>query len=1497
MKFLGILFKAIFRFFKKNIISVIGMVFLLLFSSTIFTTLNNTVQTLNKSYSKITKEGNLHDFVVNENYRTSSWTAKFKVVDNSNNDIDYTNSVVIDTISEAWIKPDSKSWEDGSKLLLDTYNEWNDNGRKTNDPNYTLFSQNSDLLSGIKLSWSTGTSSSEKVKYIKSRITDFKNRLNSLATNFLTKNFTENIEKLGTIVRQFNSIEITQSKQGKFFKIIEQNYNEVIDKIVIYEGNNFTQDIDNFSGYQNEYVSIVNEFNNYGWNIDKEPTTALPGEALEDTINKYNKYKKTLREYGLHFVKQLSLASWSDSAWNEKYSTFYTYLNDNNFDPFFSKLPKIPGIIQKPNIHQNTQDQFKNIINNNLFYDKEYQLSVNITGTSPITATLTNKRSYEVIVTPEYLKNNNKEPINYNEWQKYIDTPEDEFNRWLSKLPNKNKLFIDNDTYVILGAGMSPDFMYPIVSLSKPLPNINNEVLVYLNNDGFSRIQNTYRGATTENMLYGKFLPFESNKTQIINEINKVSQEYMSWPSNMKSTYMFDDTSNTITPSSQRLVFIPKIVNSVDLISSLLLIFIVICVLIITFILIKRFIDVNKVDLGILLANGYKKWNILFPLTILFLAFILIGNIVGYVLGFSFQNIAMSLFSNFWTIPSYTIGFNWIPFVTFILIGSLLFFGIIWLTSLFILRGDATLLIDNTSANKVNKFSILMKKIFKDKNPLSQLRYSIAFSSIFKLITLTIMGSFITVALTFGFASNNKFNESKEKTFAARQYEYAIDLITPTLQGGQYYAVPYNEIGMSLYGLDGWNDEKNKNYQLGQYVNEVGPYSLNEIKNTTMSSNIYESNNLIDKDQLIYRGYNSSKNPQDFTSLITQHGNFMLPSDKDGLNASGYITTNTDEVNYLQHLIQSKLLINATMGSSITGFSKLWDIAVKLMPSNQKNYCDDANNQILSKLSGDVKNGFEIDNKGYYTFRQYLIPYVLPASEDDYLNNNVDKDIFINQGYGLDTIDCFGVEHSNLNTKYWKINIDRLGGTSSFMRTKLDVEYIMLMLNAFQLPEYASINYLMSYNKIPILEGDKTYSYAMFSINNLDVPLSEQKIVGISNSNKSFLNLVNDKGDDLEEIIINSQIVNNTVPIIINKSFAKRSGLNIGDKINVSINNTVDSYTKGNELFNIWETPIGKRIKYNPELKKLIVDENNQEDSFDYIKDNYDFKVIDILDTYEGNEIYTSQDNVNIITGLKVFDTRNEENKFTGRVIGENGIPFNGIYTNSSNPYQISNSSAFYSLSGLNPGNDQLASGVTSVLSYKKGTNYPNIDKVKSILGYTEEININDIDSFASTLTSIFGQSSYVTITSGATPTNIIEESFNVMNDTLITIQYVLISIILAVSFIIIVLLTFVIVNDALKISSLLKALGLSDIKNVLSLLAIYIPVVVFGILIAIPLAILFCSWYTNFIFNFSGILLNVFVQWWHVMLASMVIVIVFILASLLMLYKLHKKNLANEIK
>jgi hypothetical protein len=49
--------------------------------------------------------------------------------------------------------------------------------------------------------------------------------------------------------------------------------------------------------------------------------------------------------------------------------------------------------------------------------------------------------------------------------------------------------------------------------------------------------------------------------------------------------------------------------------------------------------------------------------------------------------------------------------------------------------------------------------------------------------------------LVFGINMLGKFNYAEEKTFASRNYSYAVDLYSPTDQGGQYIPVNADVIG------------------------------------------------------------------------------------------------------------------------------------------------------------------------------------------------------------------------------------------------------------------------------------------------------------------------------------------------------------------------------------------------------------------------------------------------------------------------------------------------------------------------------------------------------------------------------------------------------------------------------------------------------------------------------------------------------------------------------
>lgn len=1454
MKKLSIIFKAIFNFFKKNIISVISLFTLIFASSGVFTTLNNTTNNLKTSYNKIVTEGNLHNFVVNEYYVTG--ICKYKVYDTNGNEID----LKIDTIPNVVIlKP--YNWTDGNLQLLNEYQNWValgkpdwSNGDEQQKYNYNIFTTYADELSGEYQLTLQKTDNNERINEINVKINLFISNITNMSYNFLQNNFINALaaNNLPVVTRVFESMNLTTNKQNLYYKIIEQAWDESIDKIVLYSGHGFSNpDLAKWNNF-NVYYNLIQEIKSVGYD------------------NATTEQKENSKKLAKSAVYNLSLATWSESSIKNNYVKLFTYLSNNDADPYFETISG----------HKNATDNLKKIINEKAFYDKDFGLTINITsGLAPTTAVLTNKRSYEAIVNPEYLKSNNKEVYPYEEWKKYISSDEEKFNEWFSNLSSKYKVQIDNTELIILGTGLSPDFMYPIVALDKPLPNLKNEVLLYLNDNGYDNIKNAFRNVTTENMLLGRFTS-NVNKEEVINKINEISKKYMNWPTGIKAAFLYDDTNNTMTPSAARLVFIPKIVSAIDGIASVLLLFISFVAFLVCFILIKRFVDKNKVDIGILLANGYKKWNVLLPLTLLFIAVIFVASMIGFLLGFWLQDYAMLLFTNFWTIPTLTTLFNPITFSVFIFVISIVFAIVIYLVSSYTLKGDATLLIDNNSANRINKFAILTKKAIIGNNPMNKLRMAIASSSLFKLLTLGIMGGLLLSVFTFSIASTDKFKESYNKTFNAKNYSYSIDMYTPTVQGGQYMTIPYNSYAMTTYGIDGWENPYSENYQLAQYIYD-GPY-------TNISS--ISSNNQMDKDYLSTRGYSNAKG--EAKKLLGIYGNYQIPSSTDAeipLIGNGDLAAST-ELQYLSYFVQSKLILSA----SIAG-NRPWDIAIKLMPTNQRVACENAARDILSLMTADTTNEYMSmkssliggwSDNGKKTFQEGIYKYVSVVNNPDDIKN--DSNVFENLGYDSTSSD------SIKKSKYLRIEESKI-----VSGTALSQDYLSLMMTAFSLDKYAVKNYLMGYKKIPVMEGDKTYSYALFNIN--DSSLSEQKIIGVSDRNKDFLNLVNDNNEDLEYKLLNYDVNSSTIPVIVNKSGLKKMNLRTGDTFSVTVNNTVDRLTRGSTSFNIWDTPIGKNLSKKDELKKkIIVDEDGIENSSDYIKNKYTFKIIDVLDTYEGVEMYTTQNYVNLITGMAIFDT-SDYNGINGEKIGVKGVPFNGIFTQAESPFQITNSIQFYSPVGLNIGNDKLEAGLKSALPYKvkKNPNFIkdkyNYDVAKQTIGYTG--NASDIDTFASDVVRHFGDSAYVSIATNVYPTDIIRQTFSVMDQTIYTIQLFAVSLMMIICFILIILITFVLISDSIKTASLLKALGFNDINNSLSLMTIYVPVLIIGILLSIPLTILFTYYYVEIIFSFSGILLSVPLLWWQFLISALSIVLVFVVASCSIFYQLKRKKLSNEIK
>jgi hypothetical protein len=75
------------------------------------------------------------------------------------------------------------------------------------------------------------------------------------------------------------------------------------------------------------------------------------------------------------------------------------------------------------------------------------------------------------------------------------------------------------------------------------------------------------------------------------------------------------------------------------------------------------------------------------------------------------------------------------------------------------------------------------------------------------------------------------------------------------------------------------------------------------------------------------------------------------------------------------------------------------------------------------------------------------------------------------------------------------------------------------------------------------------------------------------------------------------------------------------------------------------------------------------------------------------------------------------------------------------------------------------------------------------------------------------------------------------MSDTITTIEYLVIAIIFIMVSLILVLMTMLIVSDSKHLMSLMKAIGFRDHRNAESILSIYVPILLLGVIFSIPLS------------------------------------------------------------
>lgn len=1438
--------------------------------------------------------------------------------------------------------------------------------------------------------------------------------------------------------RFFKSLNVTATKDNIFYKIIDSNPEDSIDKMVLFS------DPDGIRGNQ---LFSVNDWSPYNSSIvvyDLNNKVIEPGTKIETGTasfiipNDFNDVAETV----LYPLDQIA-------SWTGEVKFAYCQILQIRFKRMLAgdrSTTALDTILKNLAARNLNYHEYANLLLNfssplaqsyteyldNWYNGAGESVTISSNGNvvftwiellgTPQTCTISNWTSRFSIINPQYLEKNNKRVLNFSlilnfipfrEWYKatYGSNPtslsqdvakawfnsltQNQFAFWINPsikqewesmsydIPGKEPIVVKRSDWagidkkyiadcggynqIIWGCGLTPDFMYPVVDISRPTPNTKTECLVYCNEAGYNTIKLAFINSPSEDYVVGTFKTKVNvaRQKEIINEINDWAKQNMIYPTDVKSAYFANDTSNVLNCSGFRVAYLPRLVHVVEIVSTILCSFIGILCLVICFVIIKRYVERNRVNIGIMRANGIKKWKIAISLLPFALLPAVVGGISAYVTGLGLQAAALSLFKSYWMLPTTLIKFNWISFLSSIFIPFIIFSAICWITTLIVLRVNTVELMKPGSEFKTNSFSRIVKKPFKHFGVLTRFRVALAFNSISRLLMLAAMSCLTMSSLVFAMTTFNKLNQSHELNSSQFDYSFNVELTTPTSSGSTYSTYDYSQTQPDhpelIKGL-GWSDPTQ--YLFNTYWNTTAEqghdWSTQDGQNSYSQLTKPYSRNIIV----------SLLQDEGYCDAVGHYGNLVLPTIADA-------TGQNQDLLYVQNKISTRMVLDYSMGVPGLAASNPWEIAVALMPANSRNVAAECFNDIVNNVGHKIYQAHEIfvntakqlglefadEETGliyYEDAHQQELVHLAAANAGKWfgLGKHYETIPYVDPAYWYSQYPQFFsyVEDVHGNRTY-SLNTDIL--TVGYLFMAFNTDFINLIETIYSDPEITKLEYPIAYGVIPLNwdandgnKTDETYTYVSGTIkklsNNHEFDSSHGITIQGIKQNSQYIKLTDKKGNNLnkwlfDETYLKGQNINGDVyPIIINSYAAHKYKLKTNDVITLSVTNSADRYDQQIH-------PQSYPHNYNDAKFKVIgVSQGTNDEAF-YTTQDVANNVLGLPDGQSWNKthhymMWTEPDeglawrdwsekrplladlsgigspNADHITKYTFTNgqgqSRPQPDYTTEKLKDPSMTPpvgFNGIYTENKTGKPITSGVYLYSYTGLYPGtsvyksngsNNKFADilmfqnnlSIANLMSGINDTKYYDAN-AKYLVDHDEATYRAVINEFVKTISNIYGDTTMITAITGATDVEASDLIYSNLISTFNLAEASIMAIIIPITIIIVAIISNLIIIDSKRMAAMLKALGYSDSKNLMSILALFVPTIAFGLLLAIPLSLGLTLGYQAIIFNTANILVDVTQRWWFYVAAIGGIGIILVTTYAIGYVSLKKDRLVDQIK
>ncbi|WP_029608625.1 ABC transporter permease [Mycoplasma simbae] len=383
---------------------------------------------------------------------------------------------------------------------------------------------------------------------------------------------------------------------------------------------------------------------------------------------------------------------------------------------------------------------------------------------------------------------------------------------------------------------------------------------------------------------------------------------------------------------------------------------------------------------------------------------------------------------------------------------------------------------------------------------------------------------------------------------------------------------------------------------------------------------------------------------------------------------------------------------------------------------------------------------------------------------------------------------------------------------------------------------------------------DEVYTYILSNYNNKDI-----KIYGYRQDTK-LVDLTDANNADLYEKLNNFN-KESVYPLIINEVVSRQNGLYVGDTIELDINN---------------------HIKRFYDKIKVAIDPTQSQQR------KAKFEIIGINQTFINSEYITTYEAANELVGF------NELN------LPDNFVKFNGVLTNNANPIQVTGSTGLYAPSGYWSGLDSFNLSSASIESLQ--AMFDQIFNPQTgVLART--ISANEIMKFIDPSSSTFDQSKYDSIREQpqealakfasiynnkiyiALSTSIdsrdIESGFAAqIGNTIQTITVAVIALSFAISLIILVIMSTIMIGENQKNIAIWSIQGYKQREKINMYFSVYIPFILLAILISIPIAALVMYGFSASLLAFTNVSLMLTLSPTYVFLTTAIMFGIFIVTS-----------------